>query len=162
MAAFCTAGAVEGDTITYLSKSQLEWTDFRMNPKLSDSSKLTLNLTIVTITKDVGFWFGTITVESVAGIRRDSSYVKPEFMTDQLLKYAQIKYDIAHFYAKECEKEINERKINAGATKKIGKIIQSYIDKMNTQLENFKIETADGDNSEAIDLWRAKLTNGNL
>jgi hypothetical protein len=33
---------------------------------------------------------------------------------------------------------------------------------MNSQLENFRIETAEGDNNAEIDLWRAKLTNGNM
>jgi hypothetical protein len=154
--------ANEGDTITYRSKSILAWTDFRMDPNNNDTSKLSLNLTIVTFTKKVDIWFGIITVESFSGIKRDSSWVKSEYQSDQLLKYAQLKYDIANFYAKKCEKEINRKKINAGFTKKISEVIESYIQEMNLQFKNYDQETDSGNKNEIIDLWRTKLTNGVL
>ena len=154
--------ANEGDTITYRSKSKLEWTDFRMIPDNSDSSRLSLNLTIVTITKKVDIWFGIITVESFAGILRDSSWVKTECKTDQLLKYVQLKYDIANLYAKKCEKDINRKKINAAFTRKISKIIDRHINEMKFQLINYDQETDFGNKNEIIDLWVIKLASGKI
>jgi hypothetical protein len=152
----------KGDTITYKTKNKLEWSDFKMNPDLSDSAKIQLNLTIATFTEKADVWFGTIKVESFAGIRRDLSWVKPEFKNDLLLEYVQLKYDIANIYAKRAENEINKKKINASSTQKIGKIIESHIREMNQILEKYDTETNCGDNKDMIDKWKIKMVNGEL
>ena len=108
---FWVTKAGESDTITYRSKNKFDWTDFHMQQDNNDSLKLFLNLTIVTLTRKVDVWFGIITVESFVGIRRYYSWVKTEYKSDQLFKYVQLKYDIANYYAKKCEKEINSGKI---------------------------------------------------
>jgi hypothetical protein len=159
---FTKLQATEGDSITYNLKDKLEWTDFKMNPDLSNSSKIYLDVTIATFTKKVDIWWGIITVESFAGVIRDKSWVKPDFQSDLLLEYVQLKYEIANFYAKSCEKEINKKKINAAFTNKISKIIEKYIDKMNLTFKKYDLETDFGDNQEMMDKWKAAVANGNL
>jgi hypothetical protein len=159
---FLDLQASESDTITYKTKNKLEWSDFKMNPDLSDSAKIHLNLTIVTFTKKIDIWFGIIKVESFAGIKRDSSWVKSEYKNDLMLEYVQLKYDIANVYAKKAENEINKKKINAAFTRKIEKIIESHIKEMNFALEKYNIETDFGNNKEMIDKWKIKIMNGEL
>ncbi|MDR2424550.1 MAG: hypothetical protein LBD59_07485 [Prevotellaceae bacterium] len=154
--------AVENDSITYKLKSELDWSDFKMNPDYSDSSKIYWELTIVTYTKKVDIWFGIIKVESFAGFLRNSSWVKSEFKTDLMLDYVQLKYEIANLYAKRAETEINKKKINAGMTRKISKIIESYIEKMHSTLKLYDVETDFGVNQDMIEKWKNKLINGNI
>ena len=149
--------ANEGDTITYKSKNRLEWSDFKMPPNLHDSLKVQMDLTIATFTKNVNILWGTITVESYAGIRRDLSWVKPQYKSQQLLDYVQLRYEIANYYAKKSEEEINSKKINAGNTSRIRKIIETHINEMNKALDEFDIESDFGSRAEIIDKWNKKL-----
>ncbi|MDR2039340.1 MAG: hypothetical protein LBQ60_15560 [Bacteroidales bacterium] len=150
------------DTIAYKLKSKLDWSDFGMTPNFDDSSKIHWEPTIVTYTKKVDIWFGTIKVESFVGFLKDSSWVKPEFKTDLMLDYVQLKYEIANLYAKKVETEINKKKINAAMTRKISKIIESHIENMNSILERYDIETNFGANQNMIEKWRGKFINGNI
>ena len=151
--------ANEGDTITFKSKDKLEWSDFRMSPDPNNTLKVHMDLTIATFTKKVNIWWGTITVESYAGIRRDLSWVKPQYESQQLLDYVQLRYEIANYFAKKSEKEINSKKINAGNTGRIRKIIETHIAEMNKALDEFDKESDFGNHSEIIDKWKQKLNN---
>ena len=159
---FFNLKAIEGDSITYNSKSILEWSDFKMSPDINDSLNVYLDLTIATFTKKINVLWGTITVESYAGIIRDLSWVKPQYKSQQLLDYVQLKYEIANYFAKKSEKEINRKKINAGFTKRISNIIESYIDAMNTTLKEYDIETNFGRNADIMNRWKDKLNNGEI
>ncbi len=154
--------ANEGDTITYRSKNNLEWTDFRMDPDLKDTSKIHLNVTIVTFTKKVDIWFGIIKVESFAGVRRDISWVKPDYKTDKLIAYIQLKYDIANYYAKKAENEINSKKINVVRKEKIRNIIDTNINEMKKTFKIYDSETNFGNDQNMLDKWRLKLLEGNI
>lgn len=90
-------------------------------------------------------------------MRRDLSWVKSEYKTQQLLDYLQLKYDIAHYFAKKSEKEINSKKINAGNTNKINGIIESYLVGRDKALNEFDVESDFGNSVEIIDRWKQKL-----
>lgn len=113
------AKANQGDTISVRSKNILEWSDFKMVPESSSDASAYIELTFGVFAKKVNVWTGTITVESYGGIRRDLSWVNPQRKSQQLLDYLQLKYEIGHFFAKQSEKEINSKKINAGNVNKI-------------------------------------------
>ena len=154
--------ANEGDTITFRSKNRLEWSDFKKYPDLNDSLKIYIDLTIVTFTKKINVWWGTITVESYAGIRRDLSWAKPQYKSQQMLEYVQLKYEIANYFAKKSEKEINDNKINASNTRRIKNIIETHISAMNKAMNEYDIESNFGSHAETIDIWRHKLNNDEI
>jgi predicted transposase YbfD/YdcC len=77
----------------------------------------------------------------------------------QLLNYIQLKYDIAHFFAKKSEKEINSKKINTGNVNKINGIIETYLNALDKALNEFDIESNFGNNAEVIDKWKQKVGN---
>ena len=139
-----------------------EWSDFKMSPDLNKDLNANIELTFGVFTKNVNFWTGVITVESYGGIRRDLSWVNPQLETQQLLNYLQLKYEIAHFFAKQSEKEINSKKINAGNVNKINGIIETYLNARDKSLNEFDIESNFGKNAEVIDKWKQKLSNNEI
>jgi hypothetical protein len=147
----------EGDTITKRTKNILEWNDFKMSPDFNNEMKVHIELTFGVFVKKVNVWTGVTTVESFGGIRRDLSWVKPEYQTQQLLDYLQLKYDISHYFAKKSEKEINSNKINAGNTNKINGIIETHLIGRDNVLNEFDIESDFGNRLEIIDKWKQKL-----
>jgi hypothetical protein len=148
--------ASEGDSIIYKAKNKIEWSDFQMKPDNSDSGKVFFNPTIVTFTKKVDIWWGYVTVESFAGFVSNECWVKPQFQSDLLLEYVQLKYDIANLYAKKAEKKINKKKINAAFTGKIAKIIEKHIEEMNLVFKKIDEESDFGNNQEITDTWKIK------
>ena len=151
--------ASEGDTITYRSKNRLEWSDFKMSPNLTSDLKVHIELTFGVFMKKVNVWTGVATVESYGGIRRDLSWVNPQYESLQLLDYLQLKYEIAHYFAKKSEKEINSKKINAKNTGRINGIIETHINERDKALNAFDIESDFGSRAEIIDKWKQKLNN---
>ena len=149
--------AEEGDTITFKSKNMLEWSDFKMIPNINDSSKVYLDVTIVTFPKKVNVWTGIISVESYAGIKRDSSWIKPQYKSPQLLDYVQLKYEIANYFAKKSEQAINKKKINVSFTNRITKIVKLHIESMNQVFKEFDVESDFGNNAEVFDNWKTKI-----
>ena len=149
--------ANQGDTISVRSKAILEWSDFKMLPETSKDLQVYPELTFGVFTKKVNVWTGTITVESYGGIRRDLSWVKPEYKSQQLLDYVQLKYDISHYFAKKSEKEINSGKINAGNVNKINGIIEKHLDARDKALHEFDTESDFGNSAEALNKWKEKL-----
>ncbi|MEO8254047.1 MAG: hypothetical protein ABI554_06625 [Flavobacterium sp.] len=147
----------EGDTISKRAKKTLEWTDLKMAADLNSEMKVHLELTFGVFVKKVNVWNGTATVESFGGIRRDLSWVKSEYKSPQLLDYLQLKYDIAHYFAKKSEKEINSKKINAGNTNKINGIIESYLVERDKVLNELDTESDFGNRVETIEKWKQKL-----
>jgi hypothetical protein len=147
----------EGDTITKRTKNILEWNDFKMLPDFNNEMKVHMELTFGVFVKKVNVWTGVTTVESFGGIRKDLSWVKPEYQTQQLLDYLQLKYDISHYFAKKSEKEINSNKINAGNTNKINGIIETHLIGRDKVLNEFDIESDFGNRLEIIDKWKQKL-----
>ena len=109
--------------------------------------------------KKVNVWTGVATVESYGGIRRDLSWVNPQNESLQLLDYLQLKYEIAHYFAKKSEKEINSKKINAGNTGRINGIIETHIKERDKALNEFDIESDFGSRAVIIDKWKQKLNN---
>lgn len=101
-------------------------------------------------------------MESYGGIRRDLSWVKPEYTTQPLLNYLQLQYEIAHYFAKKSEKQINGGKINAGNVNKINGIIAKYLDARDKALSEFDAESNLGNNAEALDKWKQKLTENEI
>ena len=154
--------ANKGDTISLRSKNILEWSDFKMSPELNKDLNANIELTFGVFTKKVNVWTGVITVESYGGIRRDLSWVNPQRESQQLLNYLQLKYEIAHFFAKQSEKEINSKKINAGNVNKINGIIETYLNARDKALNEFDIESNFGNNAEVIDKWKQKLRNNEM
>jgi hypothetical protein len=73
-----------------------------------------------------------------------------------------LKYEIAHFFAKQSEKEINNKKINAGNVNKINGIIETYLNARDKALNEFDIESNFGNNAEVIDKWKQKLRNNEM
>lgn len=146
-----------GDTISLRSKAILEWSDFKMPPELNKDLNAKIELTFGVFTKKVNVWTGTITVESYGGIRRDLSWVNPQGESQQLLNYLQLKYEMAHFFAKQSEKEINSKKINAGNVNKINTIIETYLNARDKALNEFDIESNFGNNAEVINKWKQKI-----
>ena len=151
-----------GDTITYRSKNRLEWSDFKMSPNLTSDLKVHMELTFGVFMKKVNVWTGVATVESYGGIRRDLSWINPQYESLQLLDYLQLKYEIAHYFAKKSEKEINSKKINAGNTGRINGIIETYINERDKVLNEFDIESDFGSRAEIVDKWKQKLNNENF
>lgn len=149
--------ASQGDTISVRSKNILEWSDFKMKPELNKDINASIELTFGVFTKKVNLWTGTITVESYGGIRRDLSWVKPTYKSPQLLDYLQLKYTMAHYFAKKSEIEINSKKINAGNINKINGIIEAYLHARDKALNEFDTEYNFGKNPEVIDKWKQKL-----
>lgn len=149
--------AKEGDTISKRYKNILEWTDLKMLPDLNNEMKVHIELTFGVFVKKVNVWTGVTTVESFGGIRRDLSWVKSEYKSQQLIDYLQLKYDIAHYFAKKSEKEINSKKINAGNTNKINGIIESLLVGRDKTLNELDIESDFGNRAEIIDKWKQKL-----
>ncbi|MGL2999372.1 hypothetical protein [Flavobacterium sp. RSSB_23] len=154
--------ANKGDTISLRSKKSLEWSDFKMSPEVNKDLKAHLELIFGVYSKKVNVWTGVITVESYGGIRRDLSWVNPQYTSQQHLNYFQLKYEIAHFFAKKSEKEINSRKINAGNVNKINGIIETYLNARDKALSEFDTESNFGDNVEVVDKWRQKLNNNEI
>lgn len=151
-----------GDTITFRSKNILEWSDFKMSPELDKDLNAHIELIFGVFTKKVNVWTGVISVESYGGIRRDLSWVNQQSKSQQLLYYLQLKYEIAHYFAKKSEKEINSRKINAANVDKINGIIETHLNARNKALNEFDIESNFGNNAEAIDKWKQKLHNNEI
>jgi hypothetical protein len=145
------------DTLIYKSKSKLDWTDFKMTPNLSDSNNNAyLDVTIVTFPIKVDIWFGKITVESWAGVLKNSSWVKAEFKNDNLLNYMQLKYDIANLFAKKAEKEINKTKTGHRSRK----IHLAYVDRLKIILMKMDNETDYGRNQNTMIDWKNKFDKG--
>lgn len=147
----------EGDTITKRTKNILEWNDFKMLPDFNNEMKVHIELTFGVFVKKVNVWTGVIAVESFGGIRRDLSWVKSEYKTQQLLSYLQLKYDISHYFSKKSEKEINSSKINAGNTNKINGIIESHLIGRDQVLNELDVVSDFGNRVEIIDKWKQKL-----
>jgi hypothetical protein len=147
----------EGDTISKRYKKNLEWTDFKMLPDLNNEKKVHIELTFGVFVKKINVWTGTTTVESFGGIRRDLSWIKSEYKSQQLLDYLQLKYDISHYFAKKSEKEINSKKINAGNVNKINGIIELYLVERDKVLSSFDLESDNGNSKEILDKWKQKL-----
>lgn len=154
--------ANQGDTISARSKVILEWSDFKMAPQSNKDLNVHPELTFGVFTKKVNVWTGTITVESYGGIRRDLSWVKPEYKSQQLLDYLQLKYNISHYFAKKSEKEINSGKINAGNVNKINAIIEKHLDARDKALNEFDTESNFGSNAEALNKWKEKLLSNEI
>jgi hypothetical protein len=154
--------ANEGDTITYRSKKILEWSDFKMLPDSNNISKAHIELTFGVFVKKVNVWTGVITVESYGGIRRDLSWVNSQYKSQQLLEYLQLKYEIAHYFAKKSEIEINSKKINAGNRNKINGIIETYLNERDKALNEFDIESDYGNKAEILEKWKMKLSNNEI
>lgn len=156
------AKANQGDTISVRSKGVLDWSDFKMSPDLNKDVNAYPELTFGVYTKKVNVWTGVITVESYGGIRKDLSWIKPEYKSQQLLDYIQVKYVIAHHFAKKSEKEINSGKINAGNVNKINGIIEKHLDARDKALNEFDTESNFGNNAEAVIKWKEKLRTNEL
>lgn len=151
-----------GDTISLRSKKILEWSDFKMTPEINKDSNVHIELTFGVFKKKVNVWTGVVTVEAYGGIRRDLSWVNPQHESQQLLNYVQLKYEIADFFAKQSQKEINSKKINAGNVNKINGIIETYLNTRDKALNEFDIESNFGEYAEVIDKWKQKLRNNEL
>jgi hypothetical protein len=149
--------ANEGDTVTHRTKINLEWSDLKMTPLLDNDLKAHLELTFGVFTKKVNVWTGVITVESYGGIRRDLSWVNPNYISQEHLDYLQLKYEIAHYFAKKSEKEINTNKINAGNTKRVNGIIEKYLIDRDRVLNEIDIQSEVGNKIEIIENWKQKL-----
>jgi hypothetical protein len=154
--------ANEGDTITLRSKDRLEWSDFKMSRELNNDLSVHIELTFGVFTKKVNVWTGVITVESYGGIRRDLSWVNSQHKSQQLLDYLQLKYEIAEYFAKKSEREINSKKINAGNVNKINGIIETHLNGRDKAINEFDIESDFGNSAEIIDKWRQKLRNNEI
>ncbi|HNP33711.1 MAG TPA: hypothetical protein PKN96_10505 [Flavobacterium sp.] len=154
--------AKEGDTITYRSKQNLEWSDFKMTPPPNSNMKAYLELTFGVFVKKVNYWSGVISIDSYGGMRRDLSWVNSQQVSQKLLDYLQLKYEIAHYFAEKSEKEINSKKINAGNTDKINGIIEARLSERDKALNDFDIESDFGNNAEIIEKWKQKLHDGGI
>lgn len=154
--------AKEGDTITLRSKDSLEWSDFKMLPELNNGLRVHIELTFGVFTKKVNTWTGIITVESYGGIRRDLSWVNAQHKSQQLLDYIQLKYEIAQYFAKKSEQEINSKKINAGSVNTINGIIETHLNGRDKAISVFDTESDFGNRVEIIDKWRQKLRNNEI
>ncbi|MCF8405502.1 MAG: hypothetical protein K9H58_16270 [Bacteroidales bacterium] len=154
--------ANEGDTITYRSKKILEWSDFKMLPDSNNDSRVNIELTFGVFVKKVNVWTGVITVDSYGGIRRDLSWVNSLDKSQQLLEYLQLKYEIAHYFAKKSEIEINSKKINAGNRNRINGIIETHLNGRDKALNEFDIESDYGNRAEIIEKWKQKLHNNEI
>lgn len=154
--------ANEGDTITYRAKNMLEWSDLKMSPKINDSVKAHLELTFGVFKKKVNVWTGVITVESYGGIRRDLSWINTQYISQDFLSYLQLKYEMAHYFAKKSENEINTSKLNAGSTKKINGIIEKCLIKRDKILLEFDKKSEFGNNIEIIESWKKKLSKNEI
>ncbi|GAB2781914.1 hypothetical protein GCM10027275_27100 [Rhabdobacter roseus] len=149
--------AQEGDTITYRSKKSLDWSDFKMSAVANNDLKAHIELTFGVFVKKANVWTGVTTIESYGGIRRDLSWVNPQYKSQQLLDYLQLKYEISHYFAKKLEKEINSKKINAGNTNKINGIIETHINGRDKALDELDSESDFGNRAEIIDKWKQKI-----
>lgn len=154
--------ANQGDTISLRSKKILEWSDFKMTPQSNKDQNSHMELTFGVFTKKVNVWTGTITVESYGGIRRDLSWADPKQQSQQLLDYLQLQYEIGHYFAKQSEKEINSKKINAGNVNKINGIIETWLNARNKALNDLDAESDFGKNEESVGRWRQKLLSNEL
>jgi hypothetical protein len=154
--------ANEGDTISYRSKKSIEWSDFRMQPESINASKVHMELTFGVFVKKVNVWTGVITVESYGGIRRDLSWVNSQYKSQQLLDYLQLKYEIAQYFTKKSEKEINSKRINAGNRDMINGIIETHLNERDKILNELDIESDFGNSAEIIEKWKQKLRNNEI
>ena len=154
--------AHRGDTITFRSKTNIEWSDFKMTPDLNNNLKAHIELTFGVFVQKVSIWTGIITVESYGGIRRDLSWINSQYESKQFIDYLQLKYEIAHYFAKKSEKEINSKRINAGKTDRINGIIETHIIGRDKAINEFDIESDFGSRVEIIDKWKQKLNNEDM
>jgi hypothetical protein len=149
------------DSITYNTKSRLDWSDFKMIPNSEDTLRSSnLYVTIQMGYKKVNVWTGIATFEAYGFVLRDSSWVKPTFKSDLLLDYMQLQYDISNLLAKQLENEINSEKINAGNRKKTGKYFYFYVDKLERIINKMDNDTNYGRDENMIERWKNKYNNG--
>jgi hypothetical protein len=149
--------AHEGDTITLRSKKILDWSDFKKTPELHLGMKVHIELTTGFFKEKVSIWTGVITVDSYGGMRRDLSWVDSKYKSQQLLNYLQLKYEIAHYFAKKTEIEINSKKINAGKTNEINEIIYKHLIARDKVIKEIDLESDYGNKPYIIDKWNQKL-----
>jgi hypothetical protein len=154
--------ANEGDTISIRSKASLEWSDFKKSPELNQDLIVHIELTFGVFSKKVNVWTGVITVESFGGIRRDLSWVNPQHKSQQLLDYLQLKYEIAQYFAKKSEKDINNRKINAANVNLINGIIETHLQGRDKAIRELDNQSDFGKSAEIIGNWRQKLRSNEL
>jgi hypothetical protein len=154
--------ANQGDTLTYRTQKKLAWSDFKMLTASNNTQNYNIELTFGVFKKKVNIWTGTLTVESYGGMRKDLSWVSAEHKSEQLLNYLQMKYEIADYFAKKSEKEINSNKINAGNTNKVNGIIDKFLEQRDKVLNQLDIESANGTRLETIESWKNKQRTGEL
>ena len=154
--------ANQGDTLTYRTEKKLAWSHFKMQPAANNAKNYNLELTFGVFKKKVNVWTGTLTVACFGGIRSDLSWVSVENKSEQLLNYLQLKYELADYFAKKSEKEINSNKINAGNTNRVNGIIEKFLEERDKVLSQLDLESANGTKIETIKSWNNKLHTGEL
>lgn len=150
----CDISAQKSDSLVYSINTPISWNDFKGVPNNSDSiQKFKFDITINMIRTKVNFWTGYGTYDAYAVMFKDLSWVKPEFKKDQYLKYNQIHFDIAEFYARKLEKDLNATRINCGFSDKIDAFFKSYIKMMLEEQSRFNVETQNGNDTMAQNKW---------
>ncbi|MDH6312498.1 hypothetical protein M2137_001269 [Parabacteroides sp. PFB2-10] len=102
--------------------------------------------------------FGDTTVVrnmAEAYIDRESSWINPEYKTEQFLRYNQVIFDIVEIYKRRLQLELD------GASSIFdteSKLYATYAYCTN-EIEQFQLESADGFNLEAIEFWEQIVSN---
>lgn len=143
--------------IRWFDNKPLKWSNFKGNV---DGSSKYAALTASGIyysyetTKDGELIF---TIESHFDPK--NSWVKKEKKNDKLLEHEQRHFDITELYARKLKKEISEREFSYSKSlqKKLNKLYQNWVGRLNTEQKSYDKETKHHLNQEGQKKWNKRI-----
>ncbi len=148
---FLTSGLTAQKFKKEWSEGKLTWQDFTEKPSGKDVSELRYFLGYNTQKKKYG---DTTVIRNVAQcyIDKSLSYIKPEYKTNQYLRYNQVIFDIVEIYRRKLQYEMD--RISPYA---IGDKFNHIYYLCNNEIDQFYKESEAGQNPDIITHWGQKV-----
>jgi len=146
------------DIIKYNFDSTLNWHFFKASPKLIDSIHDSYILTTIYLyKKNVNVWTGVTLFDACGIMYSDVSWVKPDKMTIENLKYQQLQFDLAELFALKSKKYINNEKINGIGERKMTNIYNLFFNEFMKEQKECEFETNYGKNISKVLILSKKV-----
>lgn len=142
----------------YSSDMRLKWEDFKVVLPESYEKPYEFISTIHIKSGKISIWTGVFKEFEGSGVfYSDISKVKKSYANEKNEKVIGLLFDLTQVYAKKLEMFLNSKKPKIADRNKIQNIVNDYLNKLNSEIDQFNLETNFGTNHTALDYWTNKI-----
>jgi hypothetical protein len=150
--AFCFNSAV-GQEYRLWRNGKLEWVDFYERNGVVTPSNLKYNFIYTPYKKEINNTVYSRTIY-LTTLDKKSTWINPEFKTDQQLRYNQVIFDIAEWGKTELEDYLRSKdKLKAWQLKGFKSDLKKIEKGIETRVKKFQKESESGANLETVEQW---------